>query len=48
MGARAPRPAAIATAILFTLSCFGLILFVWIAFGGPVDGRARDHREPAP
>src|SRR6266487_1075265 len=36
MGAKPPRPAAIATAILFTLSCFGLILFVWITFGGPV------------
>jgi phospholipid/cholesterol/gamma-HCH transport system substrate-binding protein len=44
MGAKPPRPAAIATAILFTLSCFGLILFVWVAFGGPVPLQPQKYR----
>ena len=44
MGAKPPRAAAIATAILFTLSCFGLILFVWITFGGPVPLQPQKYR----
>jgi phospholipid/cholesterol/gamma-HCH transport system substrate-binding protein len=44
MGARRPRPAAIATALLFTLSCFGLILFVWVSFGGPVPLQPQKYR----
>jgi virulence factor Mce-like protein len=44
MGARPPRPSAIAIAILFTLSCFGLILFVWVSFGGPVPLQPQQYR----
>ena len=32
----APTPARLFTMVAFTLSCFGLLLFLWKAFGGPV------------
>ncbi len=32
----APSLGRILIAIGFTLSCFGLLLFLWVAFGGPV------------
>jgi ABC-type transporter Mla subunit MlaD len=31
-------------AVGFTLSCFGLILFLWIAFGGPVPLKPQSYR----
>ena len=31
-------------AIGFTLSCFGLILFLWIAFGGPIPLKPQSYR----
>src|SRR5881275_2081287 len=44
MGMKAPRPAALITAVLFALSCFGLTLFIWISFGGAVPFRAQGYR----
>ena len=41
MGQRAPSVAQIAVAVAFAFSCFGLLLFLWSAFGGPVPLRAR-------
>jgi phospholipid/cholesterol/gamma-HCH transport system substrate-binding protein len=32
----APGLGRIAAMVIFTLSCFGLLLFLWLAFGGPV------------
>ena len=32
----APSVGKIAAMVLFALSCFGLLLFLWLAFGGPV------------
>ena len=32
----APTPARLAVLVIFTLSCFGLLLYLWKAFGGPV------------
>ncbi len=36
MQKQAPSLGRILIAIGFTLSCFGLILFLWVAFGGPI------------
>jgi phospholipid/cholesterol/gamma-HCH transport system substrate-binding protein len=36
MSTSAPSPGRIAVAVGFALSCFGLLLFLWISFGGPV------------
>jgi phospholipid/cholesterol/gamma-HCH transport system substrate-binding protein len=40
----APSPGKIAAMVLFTLSCFGLLLFLWLAFGGPVPLKAKGYR----
>lgn len=40
----APSVARIVTMVLFALSCFGLILFLWLSFGGPVPFRARGYQ----
>jgi ABC-type transporter Mla subunit MlaD len=34
-------------AIGFTLSCFGLLLFLWIAFGGPIPLKPQSYRVTA-
>jgi virulence factor Mce-like protein len=39
-----PRPAAIAAALIFALSCFGFTLFVWISFGGTVPLQAKAYQ----
>ena len=47
MQKQAPSIGRILVAVGFTLSCFGLILFLWIAFGGPIPLKPRelpDHR----
>ena len=36
MQKQAPTTARIITMVLFALSCFGLLLFLWLAFGGPI------------
>ena len=36
--------ARLATITLFTLSCFGLLCFLWIAFGGSVPLQAKGYR----
>jgi virulence factor Mce-like protein len=40
----APRRSAVATAVLFCLSCFGLILYVWLNLGGSVPFAAKGYR----
>lgn len=35
-------------AVGFTLSCFGLLLFLWLAFGGPVPLGSKDYRVTVP
>jgi phospholipid/cholesterol/gamma-HCH transport system substrate-binding protein len=40
----APSFARIAAMALFALSCFGLLLFLWIAFGGPVPLKPEGYR----
>ena len=41
MATTAPTATRILIAVGFALSCFGLALFLWIAFGGPVAAEAR-------
>jgi len=40
----APSAGRILIAAGFTLSCFGLLLFLWVAFGGPVPLAAKSYR----
>jgi phospholipid/cholesterol/gamma-HCH transport system substrate-binding protein len=41
---QAPSIGRILIAVGFTLSCFGLILFLWIAFGGPIPLKPESYR----
>lgn len=44
MQKNAPSAGRIAIAAAFALSCFGLLMFLWTAFGGPVPLRAQSYR----
>jgi virulence factor Mce-like protein len=44
METRAPTVGRIAIALGFALSCFGLLLFLWLAFGGPVPLKPKSYR----
>ena len=44
MGARPPRPALVLAAAAFTLSCLGLILFVWLSFNGTIPLQPKGYR----
>src|ERR687894_3223584 len=44
MQTQAPSIGRILVAIGFALSCFGLLLFLWIAFGGPVPLKPKSYR----
>jgi phospholipid/cholesterol/gamma-HCH transport system substrate-binding protein len=44
MNKQAPSVAKILTMVLFALSCFGLLLFLWISFGGPTPLRPKGYR----
>src|SRR5262245_5964785 len=48
MGQRAPSAAQIAVAVAFAFSCFGLLLFLWNAFGGPVPFAPEGYRVKVP
>jgi virulence factor Mce-like protein len=39
-----PHPAQIGIMVAFALSCFGLLLFLWTSFGGPVPLRALPYQ----
>ncbi len=41
---RTPKPAQLAAMIGFALTCFVLILFLWVSFGGPVPLKAQGYR----
>ena len=47
MQKQAPSLGRILVAVGFTLSCFGLILFLWIAFGGPIPLKPESYRVSA-
>jgi phospholipid/cholesterol/gamma-HCH transport system substrate-binding protein len=44
MVTQAPKRSAVAAALLFTLSCVGLIIFVWTEFGGTIPFSAEGYR----
>ena len=44
MDKTAPSPAKIAALVGFALSCFGLLMFLWISFGGAVPLGAQGYR----
>ena len=41
---QAPSPARILTMVVFTLSCVGLLLYLWLTFGGSVPLRPEGYR----
>jgi len=47
MQKQAPSIGRILIAVGFTLSCFGLILFLWIAFGGPIPLKPEAYKVSA-
>jgi ABC-type transporter Mla subunit MlaD len=48
METRPPTSGKIFVAVGFALSCFGLLLFLWIAFGGPVPLKPESYRVTIP
>ncbi|MEO8092511.1 MAG: MlaD family protein [bacterium] len=48
MATRPPTVTRILIAVGFTLSCFGLALFLWIAFGGPSPLKPQSYRVTVP
>src|SRR5436305_12928357 len=44
MQKQAPSLGRILVAVGFALSCFGLILFLWVAFGGPIPLQPENYR----
>src|SRR2546423_8377776 len=43
MQKQAPSMARILVAVGFALSCFGLLLFLWVSFGGPTPFKAKQY-----
>jgi phospholipid/cholesterol/gamma-HCH transport system substrate-binding protein len=43
----APSIGRIAVMVAFALSCFGLLLFLWLAFGGPIPLKPKGYRVSA-
>jgi virulence factor Mce-like protein len=48
MGQRAPTLGQIAIAVAFAFSCFGLLLFLWSTFGGPIPFKPEGYRIEVP
>src|SRR5438270_10897392 len=44
MQTSSPRVSRIVTMVLFTLSCVGLLLFLWLSFGGSIPFNAQGYR----
>ena len=40
----APSLPRVLTMVLFALSCFGLLLFLWLSFGGPIPFKPKKYR----
>ena len=39
-----PQPRAVLVMVVFALSCFGLLLFLWLSFGGPIPLKPKGYR----
>lgn len=48
METRPPTATRILIAVGFAVSCFGLALFLWVAFGGPIPLKAEGYRFTVP
>ncbi|HEX6586636.1 MAG TPA: MlaD family protein [Solirubrobacterales bacterium] len=48
MATRAPTVGQVAIAVAFAFSCFGLLLFLWSTFGGPVPLKPEGYRVNVP
>src|SRR3954447_22195558 len=44
MQKQAPTPPRLLTMVLFALSCFGLLLFLWLSFGGTIPLKPKGYR----
>jgi virulence factor Mce-like protein len=44
MQKNAPSPAQLLTMVVFALSCFGLLLFLWLSFGGPIPLKPKGYQ----
>ena len=44
MQKQAPNLSRILTMVVFALSCFGLLLFLWLSFGGPIPLKPQGYR----
>src|SRR4051794_32827759 len=44
MQKQAPSVGRILVAVGFALSCFGLMMFLWVAFGGPIPLKSKSYR----
>jgi ABC-type transporter Mla subunit MlaD len=44
MQKQAPTLGRLLTMVVFALSCFGLLLFLWLAFGGPIPLKPQGYR----
>jgi phospholipid/cholesterol/gamma-HCH transport system substrate-binding protein len=44
MTTRTPSPLRVMTMVVFALSCFGLLLFLWLSFGGPIPLKPQGYR----
>ena len=41
------KPGQVGVMVAFALSCFGLLLFLWLSFGGPVPLKPKGYRVTA-
>ena len=48
MRTRGPTFGQIAVAVAFAFSCFGLLLFLWTTFGGPIPLKPEGYRIEVP
>ncbi len=48
METRPPTAGRVLIAVGFAISCFGLLLFLWLAFGGPVPLKSKSYRVTVP
>ncbi len=48
MQKQAPTVGRLLIMVGFALSCFGLLLFLWLAFGGPIPLKPKGYRFEIP
>ena len=44
MGTTGAKPAQLAAMVIFAFSCFGLLLFLWLSFGGPIPLKPKAYQ----